>query len=130
MVALWREALLARKTLRGAIHAYTNRPQLLRFKMCDDPMGAMEYYLNIIFQESQRRGYHFDPSKTRPIVQPHPIPITTGQLEYEFWHLQNKLKVRSPSKYREVLEVDVPCAHPLFYIVQGGIESWEKTKKL
>ncbi|MFN3505685.1 MAG: pyrimidine dimer DNA glycosylase/endonuclease V, partial [Caldimicrobium sp.] len=45
LVALWREALLARKVLIGETSGYRNHPQLVRFKRSASPLDAINRYL-------------------------------------------------------------------------------------
>jgi len=45
IVALWREALLAKKVLEGKTKGYRNHPQLIRFKEQPDPLSAINAYL-------------------------------------------------------------------------------------
>lgn len=54
LVALWREALLARKVLGGQTRGYRHHPQLLRFSAQPDPMAAIESYLMGILEEAAR----------------------------------------------------------------------------
>ena len=44
LVALWREALLAQKVLRGLTKGYRHHPQLTRFKAHRDPIAAVAAY--------------------------------------------------------------------------------------
>lgn len=62
------------------------------------------------------------------------IPVPLGQLEYELAFLRYKVAGRDPEwehPLRERLaargELAV-CAHPLFEVIPGAIEPWEKTK--
>lgn len=71
LVALWREALLARKVLSGLTKGYKHHPQLARFRSCDNPIGAIDWYLSFVLDEARRRNYNFDASKigvASPIV--------------------------------------------------------------
>ena len=45
LVALWREALLARAVLRGEIRGYRHHPQLDRFRAQAAPVSALNAYL-------------------------------------------------------------------------------------
>ncbi|WP_294626622.1 pyrimidine dimer DNA glycosylase/endonuclease V [uncultured Rothia sp.] len=62
------------------------------------------------------------------------IPVPLGQLEYELAFLQHKVAGRDPEwehRLNERLAARgelAACAHPLFEVVPGAIESWEKTK--
>ena len=62
------------------------------------------------------------------------IPVPLGQLEYELAFLRHKVTGRDPEwehQLRERLAARdglAACAHPLFEVVPGAIEPWEKTK--
>lgn len=126
LVALWREALLAKHVLEGKTKGYTNHPQLDRFKTSQSPIDAINLYLKSVHEESLNRGYNFDRSKFNIDAKPFQIEVFNGQVEYEFNHLKNKLQVRSPDFYNEVVNIEMPEIHPLFIIVDGPVESWEK----
>jgi hypothetical protein len=126
LVALWREALLARKVLAGATRGYRHHPQLLRFRAHAQPLGCITRYLSAVHDESLVRGYRFDATKigrSRAAVE---LAETEGQLLYEWAHLMRKLRNRAPGLYRELRKVGVPDPHPLFRIVPGGVRSWER----
>ncbi|MDI3330772.1 MAG: pyrimidine dimer DNA glycosylase/endonuclease V [Micrococcus sp.] len=55
-----------------------------------------------------------------------PIPVTEGQVAYEWQHLLAKLAERSPEQYAAVREVTAPEVHPLFQVVPGPVEDWER----
>jgi hypothetical protein len=63
LVALWREALLARAVLRGMTRGYRHHPQLIRFSAHQSPRAAISAYLGAIQQEAAMRGYNFHRSK-------------------------------------------------------------------
>jgi len=124
-VALWREALLAQAVLLGRTRAYRHHPQLRRFREHAAPGAAIQAYLYVVFREAQARGYHFDRTK---VSDPGPVPplvVTDGQLRYELLHLLDKLRRRSPTWYRRLEHVEMPCAHPLMRVVPGRVASWE-----
>src|SRR5262245_44536875 len=100
LVALWREALLARAVLRGATRGYRHHPQLERFRAHASPRYAISVYLNAVHVEAAARGYAFDRSKVGPVRSIDVILVTRGQLGYEWEHLLRKLSVRSPAHYR------------------------------
>jgi hypothetical protein len=57
------------------------------------------------------------------------IPVTTGQLQYEFDHLQRKLLKRDPVKHAINLaefKTGLTNSHPLFHVFHGSVEHWEK----
>jgi hypothetical protein len=126
LVALWREALLARAVLRGETKGYRHHPQLLRFQSHAAPRSAINAYLSFVFKEAQSRGYAFNQRKVGPVRAHTRIQSTAGQLHYEWRHLMSKLRARSPSLYRRWRGVAAPESHPLFSIRRGAIESWER----
>lgn len=126
LVALWREALLARAVLRGETRGYRHHPQLLRFQSHATPRLAINAYLDSIFVEAQSRGYAFNRQKTGPVRASARIASTSGQLEYEWRHLMRKLRARSPSLYKQWRGVDSLESHPLFEIRHGATEAWER----
>ncbi len=126
LVALWREALLAKAVLRGETRGYLHHPQLARFKAHPHPRLAMNSYLATIHDEGMRRGYSFNRSKIGPVRKVLPIPVTSGQLAYEWQHLQGKLAARSPHVLSRWTGVAVPGCHPLFRRRPGLIASWER----
>ncbi len=125
LVALWRESLLMQKVLQGLTKGYTNHPQLKRFKNTTDPVGAIADYLRSVADEADKRGYHFDRSKIVKKSFGDTIPVTRGQVEYEFRHLLNKLEKRSPDVYRRVKGEKKIRLHPEFTQISGDVEDWE-----
>jgi hypothetical protein len=128
LVALWREALLAQKVLRGSTKGYKHHPQLLRFSETKNPPAALATYLKAVHEESVRRGYNFDVSKIGAQRSRGKISGTRGQLLYEWEHLRRKLKKRDPKRLREFASVKIPTPHPLFKIIPGVVRDWEKVK--
>lgn len=69
-----------------------------------------------------------------PYASVAPIPVPLGQLEYELAFLQHKVAGRDPEWEHQLSErlaargELAACAHPLFEVVPGAIEPWEKTK--
>jgi len=126
LVALWREALLARAVLRGETKGYRHHPQLIRFQSHAAPRSAINAYLGSVLAEADVRGYAFNRRKVGPVRAHRRIESTAGQLEYEWRHLMRKLRARSPSLYRRWRSVASPESHPLFRIRRGAVESWER----
>ena len=129
LVAAWREALLAAAVLQNQTKGYRHHPQLNRFQEADDPLSAISIFLEKIRQEAMKRGYHFDQSKIPNATQKLQLQVTSGQMEYEWNLLIAKLAKRDPQKLEAIKNIDFPEAHPLFEIVEGEIEEWEKVKK-
>jgi hypothetical protein len=128
LVAVWREALLAQKVLEGKTKGYTNHPQLIRFKKTENPTLYIGTYLHHIYLEGLRRNYKFDRTKIREFDTKIPkIPVTRGQIDYEFKHLLKKLSKRDKTLYMKLKKTKNVRTHPIFYIIEGPVEGWEKT---
>lgn len=124
--AVWREGLLAQAVLAGRTRGYRNHPQLDRFRACPDPRGAIAAYLDAVCAEASRRGYRYDPDRIDPLPRfGGPLPVTSGQLAHELEHLRAKLAGRSPGDAERLPARDAP-AHPLFVVVPGPVEPWER----
>lgn len=128
LTACWREALLARKVLLGNTVGYKNHPQLIRFKQSANPILAIDAYLCSILDESIQRGYSYDISKICRVSIIEKIPVTKGQLHYEFNFLKQKLAKRNISIHNTLLDVEVILPNPIFEPVEGEVESWEVIK--
>ncbi len=127
LVALWRETLLAKKVFEGKTKGYKNHPQLHRFKKCDKPPDCINQYLSEVYRESVKRGYKFDKTKIDFNFTPTKLTVTAGQLDYEWNHLLNKLKNRDKIRYEELIVKNEFEPHPLFEVVEGTIEEWERS---
>lgn len=125
LVALWREALLAQKVLQGNTKGYRKHPQLIRFNQQQDPLAAIAAYLREVQREADRRGYHFDASKIAQHAPAKTIPVTDGQLAYEFSHLVAKLKLRDEAACTRLQREKAIQINPLFEQVNGEVEPWE-----
>ena len=150
LVACWRETLLAQKVLRGLTRGYTNHPQLIRFRAHPQPLEAVAAYLSGLADEADARGYSFNRAligggedsadkngadkSENPYASVALIPVPLGQMEYELAFLQHKVAGRDPEWEHRLSECLAArgglaaCAHPLFEVVPGAIEPWEKTK--
>ena len=131
LVALWREALLAQAVLGNKTRGYRYHPQLQRFRESPAPLAAVAVYLQGVHVEATRRGYRFDASRIGTVAgTPHPIETTQGQLDYEWAHLHEKLRLRDPQRLaRYAAGKTIPQAHPLFRIVPGDVARWETGAK-
>jgi hypothetical protein len=126
LVALWREALLAQKVLAGKTRGYRSHPQLTRFRQAEDPLGAIGRYLLDVAEEAALRGYRFDRARILTRACPGRIPVTRGQLDFELGHLRRKLWRRDRRFHAKLRGLAHPAAHPVFSVVDGGIEAWER----
>ena len=128
LLALWREGLLAQKVLKGKTKGYKKHPQLERFKNHSYSLKALGFYLYYIHKDGLSRGHNFN--KDKIIIIPsriRQIKVSRGQLLFEFKHLMKKLKVRDQLRYKKYLKTKRIKAHPMFKVVKGEIEQWERT---
>lgn len=126
LVALWREALLARAVLRGLTRGYRNHPQLERFRCHPAPLSAINAYLLGVHAEAEARGYSFDRGKIGRVGHKAKLPVTTGQVAFEWTHLLHKLAIRNSALHQRYAGETAPECHPLFLVQQGPVESWER----
>jgi hypothetical protein len=126
LVALWREALLARAVLRGETRGYKHHPQLERFSSHASPRSAINAYLRAVYEEAVERGYEFDYRKIGPSRAVERIPVPRGQILYEWGHLSRKLSERSPSVHARWRDVSEPTNHSLFRVQPGPVAAWER----
>ncbi|HVZ79842.1 MAG TPA: pyrimidine dimer DNA glycosylase/endonuclease V [bacterium] len=124
LLAVWREGLLAQKVLEGKTKGYKNHPQLARFKTQKDPRKAIGNYLLEVWKEAETRGYSFARHKVRRAGKMNLIPVTRGQIKYEWEHLRKKLRKRDPVRLQSMTRI--PRLHPSFRSVVGPVEDWEK----
>jgi len=128
LVALWREALLAQKVLQGNTTGYRAHPQLHRFRQSDEPLAAISTYLWAVHDEALHRGYAFDPAKIALERRLVTLTVTDGQLTFEREHLKAKLRQRDPERFRAFRLSHPIKTHPLFVVIPGAIEPWEKNR--
>lgn len=130
LTACWREGLLAQAVLLGRTRGYRQHPQLVRFREQADPAAAIGAYLLAVAAEAGERGYRFDLARVERADQAAAaarprIPVTAGQVAHEWEHLTAKLAARSPDRAAALAGV-VPEVHPLFVVVPGDVEAWER----
>jgi len=126
LTACWREALLAQAVLLDRTKGYRNHPQLERFRAQPDPAAAVGAYLVAVAAEAGERGYRFDLARVERPGTVEPIPVTAGQVAHEWQHLTAKLQARSPDRAVLLEGVLTPEPHPLFHVVPGDVETWER----
>jgi hypothetical protein len=129
LVAVWREGLLAQAVLRGRTSGYLHHPQLQRFRAQPSPVGAIADYLRGVRAEAVDRGYAFAARKISPARGSGLIAVTRGQIEHEWRHLMTKLATRDHETFMRLERVSRPRPHPIFRIVPGGVENWEKGRR-
>ena len=125
LVALWREGLLARAVLGGATKGYRHHPQLERFRAHSTPLAATCERWPL---RQRCAGIH---SIDARLVGAGAVSYSAqpeGQLAYEWKHLLRKLRTRDPGLYARWRRNLRPAPHPLFEIVAGGVEAWERRR--
>lgn len=129
LLGLWREGLLAKTVLEGRTSGYRNHPQLKRFLRHENPLLAINSFLFFVYLEGRARGYRFDISKiSEDLVAEKILPVTSGQLAFEFQHLLLKLEKRDFHRYmafKDTPRESITC-NPVFYVIDGDVEEWEK----
>ena len=129
LVALWREALLAQAVLLERTRGYKHHPQLHRFRAARDPTKAIAEYLRAVHDEAESRGYQFDVTRIDRVAgNVEVIPVSRRQIQYEWQHLQGKLSERDPEWLTNLGKLRHIIPHPMFVIVPGEIEPWEKLR--
>lgn len=126
LVALWREGLLARKVLQNRTKGYRNHPQLERFKSQPDPVALIDRYLQVVLEEAVRREYRFEADKIGAEFSSRRLTVTVGQLRFELEHLKQKLRRRDFERFTSLENIVLPQANPIFIVVDGDMESWER----
>jgi hypothetical protein len=126
LVSCWRESLLAKKVLENKTKGYRNHPQLDRFKNYSDSIDAINSYLFFLFKEAESRNFNFDKTKISGSKSEKIICVSSGQLDYEFAHLEYKLSRRDRVQFEKNKSEKRIICNPVFSIIDGGIESWEK----
>lgn len=128
LVALWREALLAQAVLKGHTKAYARHPQLVRFRQSGTPIKSIATFLRIVHAEGSRRGFRFTIDKIGRGGPVERITVTRGQIKYEWDHFMAKLRMRDPQRFFDLKSVRRIDPNPLFKVIRGGVEDWEKIK--
>jgi hypothetical protein len=95
-------------------------------QLAPDGFTDIEKVLSFAQREAIVRGYAFDPTKISPTQFKSKIPVSEGQLRYEAEHLRGKLTRRSPERLAALNDLEIPRAHPLFMVVPGDVETWER----
>ncbi|MGC8770761.1 MAG: pyrimidine dimer DNA glycosylase/endonuclease V [Brevinematia bacterium] len=129
LLALWREGLLARNVLSGKTIGYKSHPQLERFKNYINPIEALDAFLTYVYLEAEKRGYNFNKSKINFSKKERLIKVKSGQIQYEFNHLLNKLKNRDIKRYNLIKNIGFENikTNPIFEVYDSNeIEKWEK----
>jgi hypothetical protein len=108
LVALWREALLAKAVLGGKTRGYRHHPQLARFRAHPAPRSAINAYIG-------------------PVREVAPIAVASGQVEHEWRHLMRKLHLRDRALHGRLRRARRAQCHPLFRRVRGPVAEWERS---
>ena len=125
------EGISGYKALTGQQKMWQNHPQLTRFKNSRYSKDFLQSYLKciIMFQlEKKSKEIDWDDCPKSYSFWFNEIKVTEGQLKYEWQHYLKKLQKRNKKLYNELKSIEIPSPHPIFRVVKGDIESWEKVK--
>lgn len=118
--------MLGQKVLQEETEGHRHHPQLTRFRLHPEPPSALSTYLMAIAEEAERHGCAFDRSKIGRGRITDKLPVTLGQVLFEWGHLKQKLQQRDPARYPQALRVGLPEVHPLFEVIEGDIADRKK----
>jgi hypothetical protein len=79
-------------------------------------------------QRGGSKGIQLQQLQNKPYTFCTEIALTRGQLRYEFALLRSRLNSRDPEKYKELEDAEEIEPHPLFYVTNGDIATWERAK--
>ena len=114
LVALWREALLAKNVLAGLTKGYKNHPQLDRFYAHENSLEAINAYLAGVYAQACTRGYKFDAAKVGEFDERNlaKIVVSCGQIEYKFaFYKKAKSARRQGLRAKFKRKKDRDCEH-------------------
>lgn len=127
--AAWREGLMAQSVIRklkdGQKPGYRNHPQLRRFLSSPVPLLLIGTWLTAIQAEATARGYNYNAERILYPGDTLRLPVTAGQLQFEHSHILRKLEARD-KRWFETFENSEPKPHPMFVVIPGEVEEWEK----
>lgn len=123
LLACWREGLLARRVRASTVPiGYANHPQLHRWP----DVATLDAYLHGLVDEAEVRGYRFDRTKLGARINTSPIPVSTGQVDFEAGRLVSKMWARG-GRPRAPLSPGAIQVHPIFTIYSSDkVEEWER----
>jgi len=143
---LWLDCLKAQNLLEE-IPFRTDIPALLRFSCYSNSCEVLSWYIEGVWNEAKRRNLLFcynrdyihlkvnekniNTKKGTEIKPPKSmlVPVTDGQLWFEYRKLLNELEHRDEIMYNILLSFDdmngLPSLHPLFNDIQGEVEIWD-----
>ena len=131
LVALWKESIQAINVIKNKA-GYFNHSGLTRFKKTGQPLNALAEYLRPIYKHATENcHYNFNKELIPDLYYKEKIPVTKGQIEYEFDFYLGKLynrKKKSLLKKLANIDINDIKIHPLFYLIEGQIENWERIK--
>ncbi len=120
------ETLLAKNVLENKTKGYKYHPQLNRFRQSKKRIDCIHQYLSEIYKEAETRNYNFNKDKINGNFTRTTLTVTRGQMNFEIVQLKQKLKSRGSQKLKELTVVKNFKCHPLFRVIEGEVEPWEK----
>lgn len=137
LIETWEFSRKAATALRGWMLRralpYCRHPALERFKACPEPVQAISDYMHILADVGCERkldqGMLFNtgviPAWRSGLEY---LTVTAGQMELETW-LYGEILVKERGggdAYYDFWIVPEPRPHPLFRVIRGAVEKWEK----
>jgi hypothetical protein len=113
---------------------YSNHPAFHRIYDHSEPWKVINSYMAELYFEATNRGANYNWGKIdwNAVADSSELPmltVTEGQLRYEAAWLMTKLKQRDPKRYKRYLSEEF-AIHPMFVMVNGGIETFERPKPI
>lgn len=118
------------KTKEGYPLAWEKHPQLERFKNTLFGNVLLRQYIKYLLDykyalQMKQLGYN---SYIGLFICENFQSVNIQQLKYEWNHYLVKLLKRNKDLYNDLKNIELPDPHPLFKIVNGEIENWERVK--
>lgn len=124
---LWKDGLKAMRLLRGERIGRMHHPQLQRWQELERPIPALFTYLRGLRWAAALRGIRLDRRLLMPCEQlkAGSLQVQAGQLAGEWRLYLAELRRRNIQEW-EARRTIQPKPHPLFTVVPGELEVWER----
>lgn len=143
LARLYNEGIGGIRAIRGEQKMHLNHPQLTRFKVCCDNHTyiILSAYLRVVHNELELRGMVNDGKFKHDLLLNYlfqntkdlfNITVNSSQINGEIVHFINKTKTQKGRYINDNLKQAIAAKnilpHPLFTVVPGPVESWEKSE--
>lgn len=114
----WFEAIIAKNSLISKDGYWYNNPQMDIFKNSEDPIDAVNSYLEEVWVEGIRRGYKFKSEYFDDYCPLVTIPITHEDLYSDMNLLGDRVHKRDIDWYNDIWMTGMRVVpHPLFKVI-------------